>query len=381
MTDRPGDEAEPIEVVADDRPAPEDRTAAGRRKRLLLLLWLLPAALILAAAYLVAAQPERLAAFLAGKPPDMATAADVERLADRLSKAEAADRAQAEALAAAATADREALEALERRLDVRLDALEDRIAALEGAKPVVDPALAAEVAGLKQGLAALEARPAGEDAAGPAWDPAPLEAAVAALERRLAGLEARDGTAEAGAAADRALAELAALRDAVAGLAREEGGAVKLAAARLRFAVDSGAPFNEELEALRAAGGPGFGAWTARAEQGLPTKAALARQFKELARARTVRPDGATGTPWLDDVIGRLSDVVSVRRVATDLPGDGADAVLGRAEAHIEQGDLAAAAAELGGDLPAPFDGWRLAARARLAADAELEAFTARDGG
>ncbi len=378
MTDRPGDEAEPIEVVADDRSAPETRAAAGRRKRLLLLLWLLPAALILAAAYLVAAQPERLAAFLAGKPPDMATAADIERLADRLSKAEAAARAQAEAQAAAATADREALE---RRLDVRLDTLEDRITALEGAKPVVDPALAAEVAGLKQGLAALEARPAGEDAAGPAWDPAPLEAAVAALEHRLAGLEARDGTTEAGAAADRALAELAALRDAVAGLAREEGGAVKLAAARLRFAVDSGAPFNEELEALRAAGGPGFGAWTARAEQGLPTKAALARQFKELARARTVRPDGATGTPWLDDVIGRLSDVVSVRRVATDLPGDGADAALGRAEAHIEQGDLAAAVAELGGDLPPPFEGWRLAARARLAADAELEAFTARDGG
>lgn len=405
MTDRPGDEAEPIEVeaVTDAARTPEERAAARRRRRgrLFLLLWLLPVVLIAALGYLVAAQPERLAAFLAGPPPDMASAADIERLTERVLKAEveSADRAQADANAAAiaasreeiaaaageAAALREALGAFERRLDARLEALEARIAALERAEPAVDPAVAAEIAGLRETLAALEARPPGTGAAPAAADPglAPLKAAVAALEGRLEGLEASDGAAvEAGASADKALAELAVLRDAVAKLALsgEAGGGVKLAAARLRFAVESGAPFREELDAVKAAGGPGFGAWTAHAEQGLPTADALARRFKALARARTLRPEGATGTPWLDDVIGRLSDVVSVRQVSKDLAGEDADAALGRAEAHIEDGNLAGAVAELGGDLPLPFEGWRLVARDRLAADAELEAFTARDG-
>ena len=411
MTDRPGDEAEPIDVeaVADGRPAaeaagtPEARAAARRRRRgrLFLLLWLLPVVLIAALGYLVAAQPERLAAFLAGQPPGMATTADIERLTERVLKAEveSADRAHLDAHSAAITdnreniaaaageaaALREALGAFERRLDARLEALEGRIAALERAEPAVDPAVAAEIAGLRETLAALEARPPGDAAAPAAADPglAPLKAAVAALEGRLDGLEASDRAAvEAGASADQALAELARLRDAVAKLARSgeaEGGA-GLAAARLRFAVESGAPFKEELDALRAAGGPGFGAWTAHADRGLPTAGALLRRFKELARARTLRPEGATGAPWLDDAIRRLSDVVSVRRVSKDLAGEDADAALGRAEAHVEDGNLAGAVAELGGNLPPPFDGWRLAARDRLAADAELEALTARDG-
>ncbi len=424
MTDRPQDEpaleAEPIEVeaVPNDAPAADpDETAAARRRRrgrLFLLLWLLPVVLILALGYLVAGQPERLAAFLAGKPPDMATAADIERLAVRMAKieAESADRTQAdaqstainangekiEAMARGVAALRDSLQASEQRLVVRLEALEERIARLEQAEPGVAPAVAAQIAAHEERLAGLEARPEREDAAASAADPdlASLKGAVAALQARLEGLEAAPGTeglearveatdraaAEAGAAADRALGELAALRDAIGNLAPpgEAGETVKLAVARLRFAVDSGAPFKDELEALQAAGGPGLGAWTAHAERGLPTAETLARRFRELARARTVRPEGATGTPWIDDVIGRLSDVVSVRRVSKDLPGDGADAALGRAEAHVEEGDLAVAVAELGGGLPPPFEGWRLTARDRLAADAELEALTARDG-
>ena len=315
MTDRPEDdvalEAEPIEVEAGEPAAgPEERASARRRRRgrLFLLLWLLPVVLIAALGYLVVAQPERVAAFLAGKPPDMATAADIERLTDRLLKAEAgaADRAQVDAQAAAIAASRAtgealagevvalrgALEAFEARLDVRLAALAGRIAALEQAAPAVDPAVAAQLAGLEERLAGLEAQPGNEGAAGPAAAPAlaSLKAAVAALEMRLEGQEAGDRAAglearvaatdlaavEAGAAADKALAELVALRDAVTDLARsgEEGAAVKLAVARLRFAVDSGAPFEEELEALQAAGGPGFGAWTVRAGQGLPTAGA-----------------------------------------------------------------------------------------------------------
>ena len=124
MTDRPGDgaalEAEPIEVeaVAEGEPAadPETRAATRRRRRgwLFLLLWLLPVVLIAALGYLVAAQPERVAAFLAGQPPDMATAGDIDRLVARLSQAEskAADRAQVEAHSAAISANREQSETM-----------------------------------------------------------------------------------------------------------------------------------------------------------------------------------------------------------------------------------------------------------------------------
>ena len=416
MTDRPADEAEPIEVeaVAEGEPAagPEEKAATRRRRGwLFLLLWLLPVVLILALGYLVAGQPERLAAFLAGKPPDMASTADIERLAERMSKveAEAPDRAQVDAQSAAIDAAREqfgtatgelaalrsALEQFEARVGARLEDLDRRISNLEGA----DPAVAARIEDHEERLAGLEARPMREDAAGSAADPglATLKGAVAALQARLEGLEAVPGTdglesrveatdrtaAEAGATADKALAELASLREAVASLARSGGAdaGIDLAVARLRFAVDTGAPFREELAAVQAAGGPGFGSWAARAEQGLPTADALARRFRELARARTVRsPEGATGTPWLDDVVGRLSEVVSVRRVSKDLPGEGVDAALGRAEAYVEEGDLAGAVSALGGDAPAPFDAWLAIARDRLAADAELEAFTARDG-
>lgn len=416
MTDRPADEAEPIEVdaVAEGEPAagPEDKAATRRRRGwLFLLLWLLPVVLILALGYLVAGQPERLAAFLAGKPPDMASTADIERLAERMSKveAEAPDRTQVDAQSAAIDAAREqfgtatgelaalrsALEQFEARVGARLEELDKRISNLEGA----DPAVAGRIADHEERLAGLEARPMREDAAGSAADPglATLKGAVAALQARLEGLEAVPGTdglearvaaadratAEAGATADKALAELASLREAVASLARSGGAdaGIDLAVARLRFAVDTGAPFREELAAVQAAGGPGFGSWAARAEQGLPTADALARRFRGLARARTVRSsEGATGTPWLDDVVGRLSEVVSVRRVSKDLPGEGVDAALGRAEAYVEEGDLAGAVSALGGDAPAPFDAWLAIARDRLAADAELEAFTARDG-
>ncbi len=413
-------EAEPreIEAVPEGPPAEEavagsEETAAprpGRRRRLLVTFWLLPVVLIAAIGYLVAAQPERVAAFLVGAPPDMATAGDIERLAGRLSKIEeeAAGAAQVDANAAAISAAVEridsaaaeldalhgGLEALEKRLGVRLEALETRISALEQAEPAVDPALAAQMRGLETRLAGLERPPAGggTEAGTPSAAPAlaALEAALAALETRVdglsddaraAGLEAQAAAdraaADAGAAADKALAELTALRSAVDELERgvEPGATAKLAAVRLKFAVDAGVPFADELAALQAAGDPGFGPWTARAEQGLPTRALLIREFERLARARVIRPDGPTGTPWLDDAIGRLSDVVSVRRVSKDLPGSGPDAALGRAEAHIEEGGLAAAAAELSGGAPPAFEDWLAAVRDRLAADTELQAF------
>ena len=427
MSERAEREDSPADAVTLEgeaaRAGPEPRAThrrSGAARRSLLLLWLAPVALILAIAYLVAAEPGRVALFLAGAPPEAATPGELAALDDRLG-ALAADTARRDELTALADADeaaarrvaealaelRAVVEVLETELAGRLGALDARLAALEGAEPPVDPAL-------REGLAALDGRVAALEGREPAADPAlarrmdaleaarsgaqgqalaELEGALAALERRLERLAAASDTGplesrlaetaeaagEAGAQAGRALEELALLRRAVEQPAR--GADWRLAAARLRLAVDGGGPFEAELAALQAIADAGLGGWTAFAAEGVPTRDTLVRRFKALARAHVARPEGETGTPWLDDAIDRLSDVVSIRRVDKNLPGAALDAVVGRAEAHIDEGSLAGAVAELEAGEAPPFAEWLAAARARLAADAELPAMLAGAAG
>ena len=85
--------------------------------------------------------------------------------------------------------------------------------------------------------------------------------------------------------------------------------------------------------------------------------------------------------------------MVTIRRVGEGAEqGEGALAVIARAESRLAAGDLAAASAALDGLDGAPaksFDGWRKAAAARAAADAAIarlsrravERFAAAGGG
>src|SRR3546814_21170399 len=71
----------------------------------------------------------------------------------------------------------------------------------------------------------------------------------------------------------------------------------------------------------------------------------------------------------------RAGSVVRVRRVGEDVAGDTPEAVLARAEAAMDRGDLAEAAARVGelqGDAAAAFAEWLAAAKARPSADAGL---------
>ena len=67
---------------------------------------------------------------------------------------------------------------------------------------------------------------------------------------------------------------------------------------------------------------------------------------------------------------------MKVKRVDADAKGDGPDAVLSRAEAHLEQGKLAESVAEvekLKGDQRAAFAAWLDEAHARLGAEETLQ--------
>src|SRR3546814_20576733 len=71
----------------------------------------------------------------------------------------------------------------------------------------------------------------------------------------------------------------------------------------------------------------------------------------------------------------RACSVVGVRGVGEDVAGDTPEAVLARAEAAMDRGDLAEAAARVGelqGDAAAAFAEWLAAAKARISADAGL---------
>ena len=167
-----------------------------------------------------------------------------------------------------------------------------------------------------------------------------------------------------------------------------KGDALLLAVGQLREAAAGSRPFDVELRLVlkAAAGDPGIGE-TARplaafSRKGVPTRAALAAQFPELA-ARAAQADLASEEgDWLNRTAARFSRVVTVRRVGEGAEeGDGALAAIARAENRLAAGDLAAAAAALEALDGAParvFDAWRADAGARAAIDAAIAGLSRR---
>lgn len=188
--------------------------------------------------------------------------------------------------------------------------------------------------------------------------------------------------------------ELTQLRERTAALAEQvarrrddetRAQALALAAAQVRAAVQTSGPYRTEVEALKAFGpqDPGLvqalGALDAHAATGVPTAARLAERFGQLSgdivRAGSVGEDGS----WTDRALSRVTSLVSIRRPAEQAEGDGASAVVSRAEARLDEGDLAAAVEELSG-LRGPAletaQPWLADARARLAVDEAASTLT-----
>jgi len=265
-----------------------------------------------------------------------------------------------------------------------LDAVAGRVAKLEaaGATPppsASDPALAARVAALETQIKAL-AEAVG--VLGRRGDEA-LDAAREARVRADAGAaEISELTQKPPAAIDRG--EFEALADRVAAAERSEKAAEKaaesadravrlaLAATALNAAVERGDAFAAELAAVKALGADPklVAALEPFARPGVPSAAALARQFSELTPALVQAAD----PPSREGVLGRLQmnaeKLVRIRRV-DEAPGSDAAAIVARSEAKAARGDLAGTAAELAQLAPnarAPAEAWIKSVQARAAA-------------
>jgi hypothetical protein len=265
-----------------------------------------------------------------------------------------------------------------------LDAVAGRVAKLEaaGATPpqgAGDPALAARIAALDTEVKALSETVGvlgrrNEDA---------LAAAREARVRADAGAaEISELTQKPPASVDRG--DFEALANRVATVERSEKAAEKaaasadravrlaLAATALNAAVERGDAFAAELAAVKALGADPklVAALEPFARAGVPTAAALARQFSELAPAL----QQAAEPPPREGVLGRLQlnaeKLVRIRRV-DEAPGSDAAAIVARSEAKAARGDLAGAAAEVA-QLPpnarAPAEAWSKSVQARTAA-------------
>ncbi len=217
-----------------------------------------------------------------------------------------------------------------------------------------------------------------------------LGARLAALSRRVEALETSSGDASLSQAVqteeqlsrfrgqlDQLVADAEArIADAEAKVAEAEASALeadgasaagnRFAIARLRAAVESGAPYSDIISTMEDV--PSELADHART--GIPTPHALQQEFPGAARAalaasRSISGDGTVG----DRIVAFLRQATNARSL-TPREGDSADAVLSRAEARVAEGDLPAALAELE-SLPrasrSAMAGWIAKAEYRLA--------------
>ncbi|MEQ8934700.1 MAG: hypothetical protein RIE56_02780, partial [Amphiplicatus sp.] len=177
--------------------------------------------------------------------------------------------------------------------------------------------------------------------------------------------------------ADAAIASLSARLDKIqtdaAATPRGREAAASLALVALQRVIDSGAPYQAELNVLSGlvSDRPALEALRVRAETGAPTLLALKADFPAAARAARAAASRAVSKGPFADFLARLETLISIRPAAP-IAGDGAAAIVSRAEDRLDKDMLAAAVTELEA-LPPPasdaFSQWLADARARLAAD------------
>ncbi|MEQ6249586.1 hypothetical protein ABMC89_11905 [Sulfitobacter sp. HNIBRBA3233] len=264
-------------------------------------------------------------------------------------------------------------------LQEEINTQNDRIAALEQAEPAPVEAPTVDLSQIETQLADLETRltelenrpvvtpPEGmdaEEAEAYITELSDLQRAVQQQRSEIEDLIANARSVEA------ATAEAARAANARAALTK------------IVSAIDAGQPFNEDLETLSDAEGETVEpALQDAALDGVATLAELQTEYPDQARAAlsASRAAGEEG----QGVGGFLKRQLGVRSV-TPREGDNPDAILSRAEAAVQQGDLDTALAELDA-LPdagkSAMSEWIAAAQARVdareAADAMAQRLTA----
>ncbi|TCS02869.1 hypothetical protein [Caulobacter sp. BK020] len=155
-----------------------------------------------------------------------------------------------------------------------------------------------------------------------------------------------------------------------------------LAAATLADAARTARPFAEELASLERVLplSPDLRALARLAQDGAPTRAGLADEFETLAgRAAVAARDPGRNADFLARLRHALSSIVSIRQVGST-QGSTPDAVLGRAQKLLNEGDIEGALAAVE-TLPAPAKAvlapWRAAAERRVEIDRHVAAIRA----
>lgn len=161
--------------------------------------------------------------------------------------------------------------------------------------------------------------------------------------------------------------------------------AVALAVLQLRDALRTGDPFPNELaavrevtaeapEPMRPALGEATESLSPYAENGVPGIVGLTAAFPETARKIAAAGSGGDEGDWVADMKRRVTGLVAVRPTGP-VEGDGTSAIVARAEAHLDAGNLNAAVSELEklkGAAAEAAKPWLEKARARLAANEAL---------
>ncbi|MFO1087431.1 MAG: uroporphyrinogen-III synthase [Reyranellaceae bacterium] len=302
-------------------------------------------------------------------------------------------RADASAAAAAA------VEAARRDLNTRLDDLEKRVRAAAAAAAERPTSPDAALAELRSKVEALERRAASAapSTAQPASPTSPstagdTEKELALLSREIAALRTSMQALDQSLATQkdeqaRQREHTKSLADAIGArgpaeqkaLIAARASAVIGVAARLSAALESGLPFAVDLGLLTplVQGDAKLAEITASLQpygaSGVASRAILVAEFPAVAKAALA--DDLADDSFGERLLGKLRGLISLRRVG-DVEGDSVEAKLARAEAALEAGDLAKAAAQVK-SLPPQTNkataAWLTRAEAHLAAERAIQ--------
>jgi hypothetical protein len=260
-------------------------------------------------------------------------------------------------------------------LRAELSAATSRIAQLEARAPAATVALDnSRLDRLEEALKAGQA-PTGA----PAAEVESLAKQIADLKRNSAEASAVLRLAERLESLDLAVRELQAKRSSAA--------ALLLAIGQLREAVANGRSFEAEWRTARVLAGED-GESLALLDQlkefaaaGIATRAVLVSRFEALAPALIRAEILPEGEGWWRRTLDRLLSLVTIRREDGAAMGANAAAIIGRAQALVTRGDLAAALVELErlGTGPAEAAAaWTAEVKARQGAEKALSQLTAQ---
>ena len=256
-----------------------------------------------------------------------------------------------------------------------LDALDTRLAALEGSvpeMPYLSP-ISDQITALGARLQALETAPRGVDTGALSTVLAPLSTRIDALEETVPAQvqQAVDAAmSQARAAVDAQAQDLRAQAATVAEAADRV--AARTAVAQLQAAFESGEPAAEALTVLDSQGSmdPALQPLV----EGLPTLAALQTAFAQAARLALAADAPPADAPLSERAGSALFSLFGARSLAPR-EGDSTDAILSRAEASVRIGQLTQALLELdalGAAPAAAMADWRTLAQTRLSAQSAL---------